>query len=306
MADQSVSDDVAAAATPAPVDTSNTLAASAVTGGAGIGGLLPPPGETTSEGVSISDTATTAEPTDVDVAVGVDDQAAVGAGTDTDAVPIPDEFDGVDTPTDTDDQIGVQQQPEPLIEIGVTATVGQEQRQGLRLGQLLRADQRLREIQATRTRTDTRQRVREDELQELELETLQLLDTDTRTKELTRQQVVREVPGLPARPRRPREDEDELEPTDLPELGADTTGTSGGTADDQLAPGWLAQTFTTIATEGRDPDATAAPSQATLEDQPLGVRLSGELPTQAQVSGDEATQERIDDVVDLFSFGGDR
>jgi hypothetical protein len=24
------------------------------------------------------------------------------------------------------------------------------------------------------------------------------------------------------------------------------------------------------------------------------------------VSGDEATQERIDDVVDLFSFGGDR
>jgi hypothetical protein len=114
-------------------------------------------------------------------------------------------------------------------------------------------------------------------------------------------------PGPPtSSSRRKKNDDDEPEDPDLPELGADTTGTTGGTADDQLAPGWLAQTFTTIATEGRDPDATAAPSQATLEDQPLDVRLSGELPTQAQVSGDEETQERIDDVVDLFSFGGGR
>jgi hypothetical protein len=302
-APQSVSDDVTAAATPAPVDASNTLATSAVmAGGAGIGGLLPPPGETTtSEGVSVSDTATTAEPTDVDVAVDVDDQAAVDVGADTDAVPIPDEFEDEDTQTDTDDQIDVQQQPETQVEMDVTATVDQEQRQGLRLDQLLRADQRLRGLQATRTRTDTGQRVREDELQELELETRQLLDADTRTRALTRGPLVLDEPGLRARPPRPREDESEEDDGDGPVLGLPVVGGGGGRATDApLTTGFLAETIATAATRGFG--NVGAPSQSVLASQPRELQLTGELPTAAEVSGDAETRGRIEELTAALSF----
>jgi hypothetical protein len=72
------------------------------------------------------------------------------------------------------------------------------------------------------------------------------------------------------------------------------------TGTDETATGWLSETVATIATEGRSIEAARAPSQEVLEDQPGSLELTGELPTQAFVSGDQKTQEAIADTQDLF------
>jgi len=80
-------------------------------------------------------------------------------------------------------------------------------------------------------------------------------------------------------------------------------GGSPSAGDDTLSTGWLRETIATAAL-GIDPEAARAPSQDTLESQPLGAQLTGELPTAAEVSGSQAEQDAIEDVSGLFSFGG--
>jgi hypothetical protein len=80
-------------------------------------------------------------------------------------------------------------------------------------------------------------------------------------------------------------------------------GTGGSPPADQLAPGWLRQTFVTIATQGRDAGAGASPGQDKLADTPFSLRVSGELPTTAEVSGDDELRARIDAVAGLFGGG---
>jgi hypothetical protein len=71
------------------------------------------------------------------------------------------------------------------------------------------------------------------------------------------------------------------------------------------ATGWVTETVTTIATGGSI-EAVSAPEQETLEDQPDSLQLVGELPTAGVLSGDEQTQENIEEVQDLFGgFGID-
>jgi len=110
-------------------------------------------------------------------------------------------------------------------------------------------------------------------------------------------------PGRPGRGdvRRPRPDLDvgSRESTDQQTVGLfDSDSDSEGS---RLGTGWLSETFATIATEGRR--TTEAPSQEVLEDQPGSALLTGELPTALEVSGDEETQERIEEVESIFSFG---
>jgi len=119
------------------------------------------------------------------------------------------------------------------------------------------------------------------------------------------------LPGLtsrpPGTPRRPPRGPPRNPPTPpLPSLGDIGGGGGAGRSgpsppsdsEGLLAPGWASETVTTIATGGSEP--VDAPSQSALEDQPTGLRLTGELPTRAFLSGDEETQEDISAVQGLF------
>jgi hypothetical protein len=76
-----------------------------------------------------------------------------------------------------------------------------------------------------------------------------------------------------------------------------------GDADDALLdPGYLNETFATIATQGRQP--IGAPSQQTLRRQPESVQLTGQLPTSLEVSGSAEEQQRLESVESIFTFGG--
>jgi len=82
------------------------------------------------------------------------------------------------------------------------------------------------------------------------------------------------------------------------------------TTEDETATGYLSETIATIATGG-SVEAATAPSADTLREQPLDARLTGELPTTAFLSGDEQTQEAIEETQDLLGgfgvdFGGER
>ena len=100
----------------------------------------------------------------------------------------------------------------------------------------------------------------------------------------------------PTRPR-PRSEDDEEERKDrsrTPGQSRDLAVPAG----DFLAPGWLSETVTRIATLGR---GGTAPSQATLEAATSPSALVGERPTAEMLAGDEATQERIADVQGLLT-----
>jgi len=56
---------------------------------------------------------------------------------------------------------------------------------------------------------------------------------------------------------------------------------------------------TTIATGGRI-GAVAAPDEETLRNQPDSLALVGELPTSGLISGDQETQESIEEVQELL------
>jgi hypothetical protein len=97
-------------------------------------------------------------------------------------------------------------------------------------------------------------------------------------------------------PTRPRKgDDDPLGPLGGSSGGWDLGGTPSA-GESPLASGWVAETFTTIATRGHGPSKSA--SQSDLE---KAASAGGwELPTYAMMHGSAETQERIAAVEDLF------
>jgi hypothetical protein len=161
----------------------------------------------------------------------------------------------------------------PSIDTGVRTRLGVLSGVGLRPRGLGRTETRLDTGLRLDTRVDTRQQSRT------------RVDVDTRVDTRTRPVLI--DPNSPSG-----------------EESDDPGSFNGGDSDADeasLGTGWLSETIATIATEGRR--TTEAPSQEVLEDQPGSALLTGELPTALEVSGDEQTQERIDEVESFFSFG---
>lgn len=114
-----------------------------------------------------------------------------------------------------------------------------------------------------------------------------------------------EYPAYPAAPseppeRPPRRLPDEEQKVSILADTMDDYYADPDPADDALRVGWYAETVSSIATGGA---ITRAPSESTLEEQPLSLALTGELPTETLLSEDPETKERVEDVQALF-FGG--
>jgi hypothetical protein len=75
-------------------------------------------------------------------------------------------------------------------------------------------------------------------------------------------------------------------------------------SEELLDPGFFNETITDAALGGQL-GAAEAPSQSTLRSQPESLLLTGQLPTQAEVSGDAETQSAISEARALLAFGGD-
>jgi hypothetical protein len=76
---------------------------------------------------------------------------------------------------------------------------------------------------------------------------------------------------------------------------------SAGAGDSLLNPSWLRENAATAATLGTGTFPT--PSTERLEEFGFTARATGNLPTGAELYGDEQTQEALEDTFDLFSFG---
>jgi hypothetical protein len=122
--------------------------------------------------------------------------------------------------------------------------------------------------------------------------------TETVTESLTTPDIRQEPPER--RPEVRGEGDRERGGRRRPRLYAPPAVESDSVGDGRLAPGWLSQVFETIATQGRT--AARAPSQERLEDQPTSLKLTGELPSAGFYSA--GTDERIESVRELFTFGG--
>lgn len=96
----------------------------------------------------------------------------------------------------------------------------------------------------------------------------------------------------PEGPDRPDQDE-----PPIPDLGLSTPG------EDELAPGWLSETFTDLALAGERSGQEL--TQAELEELPVERRIVGELPTVEMVEGTEAERAAIMEVEELFGVRDD-
>lgn len=85
------------------------------------------------------------------------------------------------------------------------------------------------------------------------------------------------------------------DPWTLGELDDSGWGTPVSESDDRLNPGWLNETFFTIATGGRE--TPRAPSQEVLEAQPGSLQRTGELPV---AFNDQAEADAFADVLQFF------
>jgi len=86
-------------------------------------------------------------------------------------------------------------------------------------------------------------------------------------------------------------------------FASDSSPTGGRSAefDSTFESGWYNEFVVATATGG---DARSTPDQEILEERPIEEQITGQLPTEAELTGSEQTQDRIEDVVGFFRGEG--
>jgi hypothetical protein len=197
-----------------------------------------------------------------------------------------------DLPVEPGSMVDQDQEPDVAAdtEVGIDDLLETEQETGAELVEELETEQESELEQELEQELETEQETESELRQALELETEQETEQETETE-------LFEVES-----RRETERDDGDEPTATDRDLARLIESSGDVGDDQLDPGWFDQFVVAFATGGGGD--RGAPDQGTLEDRPLAEQLTGSLPTEAQVSGSEETQEQIEATFDLFGGEG--